>query len=44
MNKHKRNFCVALLGLASFALALWFAVLPGRTVAAATEGSISGKW
>jgi virginiamycin B lyase len=42
MTKQKRNICVALLGLASFALAFWFAVLPSGTVAAAAEGSISG--
>jgi len=42
MTEQKRNICAALLGVASFGLALWFAALPSGTVAAATEGSIAG--
>ncbi len=42
MTKQKRIVWVVLLGMASFGLALWFAVLPSRTAAAPSEGTISG--
>ncbi len=42
MINQKRNISLAVLGMASFGLAVWFAVMPSRTVSAATEGSIAG--
>src|ERR1019366_6083593 len=42
MTKQQRNVWIVLLGMANFGLALWFGVLPNGTVAAASEGSISG--
>jgi virginiamycin B lyase len=42
MTKRKLNIWVVLLGMASFGLALWFVVLASGTVAAASEGSVTG--
>jgi virginiamycin B lyase len=42
MSNHKRTICAAFLGLAGLGLALWLAIAPNGTVAAATQGSITG--
>lgn len=42
MTKQKPNICVALLETASFVLALWIVAFPGKTVSAASNGSIAG--
>lgn len=42
MTKQKRKVRIVVLGVASFALALWFAIMPQVIVVAASEGSVSG--